>query len=86
MRNRISSIPGPAGFDRWDLLYPLAPKPLLILVSAHDFYGTYSPRYLDNGRAEFEELARVYGTLGHRDHLAWRDTPLPHGLTYSLRL
>jgi dienelactone hydrolase len=77
---------GPAGFDRWDLLYPLAPKPLLILVSAHDFYGTYSPRYLDNGRAEFEALARVYGALGHRDHLDWRDTPLPHGLTYSLRL
>ena len=77
---------GPAGFDRWDLLYPLVPKPLLILVSAHDFYGTYSPRYLDNGRAEFEELARVYGALGHRDRLDWRDTPLPHGLTYSLRL
>ena len=24
--------------------------------------------------------------LGHPDHLDWRDTPLPHGLTYSLRL
>jgi len=27
---------GPLGFDRWDLLYPLAPKPLLIEVSAKD--------------------------------------------------
>jgi dienelactone hydrolase len=74
------------GFDRWDLLYPLAPKPLLVLVSAHDFYGTYSPRYLANGREEFDKLAQVYSTLGHRDRLDWRDTPLPHGLTYSLRL
>jgi dienelactone hydrolase len=36
---------GPLGFDRWDLLYPLAPKPLLVSVSARDFFGTYSPRY-----------------------------------------
>ena len=77
---------GSVGFDRWDLLYPLAPKPLLILVSAHDYYGTYSPRYLANGREEFEKLAKVYATLGHRDRLDWKDTPLPHGLTYSLRL
>jgi hypothetical protein len=83
-QNLINS--GPAGFDRWDLLYPMAPKPLLLLVSTHDFYGTYSPRYLDNGREEFLKLAKVYGTLGHRDRLDWRDTPLPHGLTYSLRL
>ena len=47
---------GPAGFDRWDLLWPTAPKPLLILVSTHDFYGTYSPRYLDNGREEYLKL------------------------------
>jgi phosphoribosylformylglycinamidine (FGAM) synthase-like enzyme len=24
-------------FDRWDLLYPIAPKPLLVTVSDHDF-------------------------------------------------
>lgn len=77
---------GPLGFDRWDLLYPLAPKPLLVQVSAHDFFGTYSPRYLDDGRAEFEKLARVYEALGHHDQLSWRSTPLPHGLTYELRL
>jgi dienelactone hydrolase len=77
---------GPAAFDRWDLLYPMAPKPLLILVSTHDFYGTYSPRYLANGREEYAKLAKVYSTLGRRDHLDWRETPLPHGLTYSLRI
>jgi dienelactone hydrolase len=74
------------GFDRWDLLYPLAPRPLLVLVSERDFFGTYSPRYLSSGREEFEKLARVYALLGKPDHLAWRDTPLPHALSYSMRL
>ena len=74
------------GFDRWDLLYPLAPKPLLVLASEHDFFGTYSPRYLSSGREEYEKLAKVYEVLGKRDHLGWLDTPLPHGLSYSLRL
>jgi dienelactone hydrolase len=77
---------GIAGFDRWDLLYPMAPKPLLIEVSAHDFFGTYSPRYLDDGREQFERLSKVYALLGQPDHLAWTSTPMPHGLTYSLRL
>src|SRR5712692_11637813 len=40
---------GPVGFDRWDLLYPLAPKPLLIQVSDRDFFGTYSPNYIKSG-------------------------------------
>jgi dienelactone hydrolase len=77
---------GLVGFDRWDLLYPIAPKPLLVEVSAHDFFGTYSPRYLDDGSRQYEHLARVYGLLGEPEKLAWRSTPLPHGLTYSLRV
>lgn len=77
---------GPLGFDRWDLLYPLAPKPLLIQVSAHDFFGTYSPRYLSDGREEYEKLLKCYNVLGHPDHLGWTSTPLPHSLSYSLRL
>lgn len=77
---------GPLGFDRWDLLYPIAPKPLLVQVSAHDFYGTYSPQYLDDGRMEFALLQGVYGVLGNADRLQWRSTPLPHGLTYAFRL
>lgn len=77
---------GTVAFDRWDLLYPMAPKPLLIEVSAHDFFGTYSPRYLDDGREQYERLAKVYSTLGHPENLNWRSTPLPHGLSYSLRL
>jgi len=77
---------GPLAFDRWDLLYPFAPKPLLIQVSAHDFFGTYSPRYLDDGREQYENLAKVYEICGRRDQLAWNSTPLTHGLSYSLRL
>jgi dienelactone hydrolase len=77
---------GPLGFDRWDLLYPLAPKPLLVLVSAKDFFGTYSPRYIANGWEEFQKLRKVYETLGAADRLKWVDTPLPHGLSYYPRL
>ncbi len=77
---------GPLGFDRWDLLYPLAPKPLLILVSDKDFFGTYSPRYISNGWQEYLKLQSVYATLGHKNHLAWASSPLPHGLSYYPRL
>lgn len=77
---------GPAGFDRWDLLYPLAPKPLLVMASDKDFFGTYSPNYISSGTEEFKKLARVYETLGHADRIAWFGTPLPHGLAYDMRL
>ncbi len=64
-QNLIGSCP--LGFDRWDLLYPIAPKPLLILVSAHDFFGTYSPRYLSSGREEYRKVvAGVSGCLAIR--------------------
>lgn len=76
---------GPVAFDRWDLLYPLAPKPLLIIASAHDFFGTYSPRYLSNGREEFARLQKVYATLGRGEQVRWVETPAPHGLGYGLR-
>jgi dienelactone hydrolase len=77
---------GPLGFDRWDLLYPLAPKPLLISVSDMDFFHTYSPEYIRNGWEEFRKLRAVYATLGAADRLAWVDTPLPHGLAYDSRM
>ena len=77
---------GPFGFDRWDLLYPLAPKPLQIQVSSRDFFGTYSPNYIESGTEEFRKLRKVYETLGHGDRLAWYATPLPHGLAYNMRM
>ena len=77
---------GTHGFDRWDLLYPFAPKPLLITVSAKDFFGTYSPTYISNGWEEFQKLQRIYETLGHKEAVQWADSPLPHGLAYDSRL
>ncbi|MBO0858206.1 MAG: acetylxylan esterase [Chloracidobacterium sp.] len=77
---------GPLGFDRWDLLYPLAPKPLLVSVSDRDFFGTYSPNYISSGWDEFQKLRKVYSVLGHGDKLAWGGTPLPHALSYDTRL
>jgi pimeloyl-ACP methyl ester carboxylesterase len=77
---------GPEGFDRWDLFYPFAPKPILIWPSDRDFYATYSPEYISNGWEEYQKLKRVYETLGHSDHIAWADTPLPHALAYDSRL
>ncbi len=77
---------GPAGFDRWDTLYPFAPKPLLVTVSDKDFFGTYSPDYITNGWEEFQKLQKVYAVLGYADRLAWADSPLPHELAYDTRL
>jgi dienelactone hydrolase len=77
---------GPLGFDRWDLFYPFAPKPLLIWPSDRDFYATYSPQYISNGWEEFQKLEGLYATLGKADHVKWADTPLPHSLAYDSRL
>lgn len=77
---------GPLGFDRWDTLYPFAPKPLLICVSDKDFFGTYSPQYIANGWEEFQKLKRVYGVLDKAEQITWGSTPLPHSLAYDTRL
>lgn len=77
---------GRLAFDRWDLLWPLAPKPLLVATSAHDFFGTYSASYESSGREEFAKLARAYATLGAPANLQHFETPLPHGLSYSFRV
>jgi len=77
---------GPNNFDRWDLLYPFAPKPLLISVSDKDFFGTYSPQYMASGWEEFQKLKRFYEVMGKPEHLAWGSTPLPHSLAYDSRL
>jgi cephalosporin-C deacetylase-like acetyl esterase len=77
---------GPLAFDRWDLLWPIAPKPLQIAVSARDFFGTYSPMYERSGREEFQKLSAAYRVLGAPAHIQHFETPLPHGLSYSLRV
>lgn len=77
---------GPVGFDRWDLLYPLAPKPLLVMASARDAFGTYSPSYIKDGREEFARLRRCYEVLGAKERVEWAETGLPHGLSKEFRL
>ncbi len=77
---------GPLGFDRWDLLWPIAPKPLLILTSAKDFFGTYSPNYEDNGLEEYGRLEAAYRVLRKPNHLHRFESPLPHGMSYVMRL
>ena len=77
---------GPPAFDRWDLLWPFAPKPLLITASAHVFQGTYSNSYQASDREQFARLAQAYSTFGARDRLLHVESPLPHSLSYPLRL
>ncbi|MBI3208992.1 MAG: acetylxylan esterase [Candidatus Solibacter usitatus] len=77
---------GPLGFDRWDTFYPLAPKPLLIVLSGKDFFGTYSPSYVRNGRQEYARLSSVYRTLGKQDNISWWESPLSHGLQHEARM
>jgi dienelactone hydrolase len=77
---------GPLGFDRWDLFYPFAPKPMLVGISDRDFFGTYSPNYVAGSRREYQRLEGIYKTLGAERNLGWTDTALPHGLSYDSRL
>jgi dienelactone hydrolase len=77
---------GPLGFDRWDLFYPFAPKPMLISISDKDSFGTYSPNYVTGSWEEYKKLARIYRLMGASKVLSWADTPLPHGLSYDSRL
>ena len=75
---------GPLGFDRWDVFYPFAPKPLLITVERQGLRSALTRRTTSpNGWEEFGKLRKVYERLGHADRLAWADTPLPHGLSYD---
>lgn len=83
-QNLIGS--GPLGFDRWDLFYPMAPKPMMYLPSDRDFLATYSSQYIRNGWEEFQKLKSVYQRLNHAERLAWGDTPLPHALAYDSRM
>ncbi|MBI2685444.1 MAG: acetylxylan esterase [Acidobacteria bacterium] len=83
-QNILDSAPN--NFDRWDLLYPFAPKPLLISVSDKDFFGTYSPQYIASGWEEFQKLKKIYDILGKPEQVAWASTPLPHSLAYDSRL
>src|SRR5262249_11331010 len=42
--------------------------------------------YEEDGLAEFAALQKVYRAMGAADRIQRFETPLPHGLSYSLRL
>jgi cephalosporin-C deacetylase-like acetyl esterase len=76
----------PHAYDRWDMLWTMAPKPLLVGVSAHDYFDTYSPMYDRSGREEYQKLSRAYAALGAAGNLRYWEEPLPHALSYPMRL
>ena len=55
---------GPLGFDRWDLFYPFAPKPMLISISDKDSFGTYSPNYVKDSWYEYQTAGRSLSRFG----------------------
>ena len=56
---------GPLAFDRWDMLWPMAPKPLLIEVSAHDSFG--------------HVLAELRNAAAAKSSASWRRLTRPLG-------
>ena len=66
----------PLGFRSLGLALPAegASKPLLIQVSAKDFFGTYSASYISSGTEEFGKLERrPYTTLRAAGRVAWSE-------------
>lgn len=71
--------------DRGDLLWAFAPKPLLICYTTHDEGLTYSPIYEESTRNIYQELQRVYGLLGAKDHVGLYASHLPHDMDFFNR-
>lgn len=75
----------PLGIDRGDLLLTFAPKPLLICYTTHDEGETYSPVYEESTTNIYEELQRVYGLFGTKNHVGLYASHLPHSLNFFNR-
>jgi len=73
------------GIDRADLLYALAPRPLLMGITLHDAGHTYSPEYVSGSRDLMDEYRRAYGLLGAGDHVSLQATTVSHGYVYEMR-
>ncbi len=71
--------------DRGDLLMAFAPKPLLICFTPQDAGTTYSPNYSQGTKEIYEELKKVYETLGEGNKVNLFASPLPHDLDYFNR-
>lgn len=67
------------GLDEHDLLVPFAPRPLLLLSQANDFFDQRGTRQA------FEDLRRIYRLLGAEDRVQMVTGPTSHGFTQHLR-
>ncbi|HET6900096.1 MAG TPA: acetylxylan esterase, partial [Vicinamibacteria bacterium] len=64
-----------SGLDMGDYVALIAPRPLLILSTADDFFP------LTGARTVFEEGKRLYALAGAADHIDWSSTPGGHGIS-----
>jgi dienelactone hydrolase len=64
-----------SGLDMGDYVALIAPRPLLLLSTADDFFP------LAGARAVFEEGRRLYALAGAADHIDWSSTPGGHGIS-----
>jgi len=64
-----------SGLDMGDYVALIAPRPLLILSTADDFFP------LAGARTVFEEGKRLYALGGAADHIDWSSTPGGHGIS-----
>ena len=86
MRSRTSLTAGPLGFDRWDTLYPIAPKPMLDRCQRARLFRHVFSELSEQRPPGVQPLKSVYRVLGRENDLQWYETPLPHALSHDMRL
>jgi hypothetical protein len=76
-QNVFGTFPGAIDFP--DMLMGIAPKPLLILSAAYDFFPNEGTAWT------VDQLKHVYGLFGKQDNLQWFVDNTPHGFSHNLR-
>ncbi len=69
----------PNSIDFPDMLMGVAPKPLLLLSAAYDFFPNEGTQWT------FDELKRIYGLFGKESNLEWFVDDAIHGFSHPLR-
>jgi cephalosporin-C deacetylase-like acetyl esterase len=69
----------PNMIDFPDMLMGIAPKPLLILSAASDFFPNEGTEWT------FNQLKRIYGLHDKPDNIQWFVDNVPHGFSHGLR-
>ncbi len=76
-QNTFGTFPNHIDFP--DMLMGLAPKPLLILSAAYDFFPNEGTQWT------FNQLQRIYGLLGKESNVEWFVDNVQHGFSHALR-